>query len=88
MANGATNPLPGFEIIFTLKPRPDAIYFMTDGEFDPTVVEAVASLNQKSRIPIHCVCLGPEAATENMRKIAKASKGTFIVIGAKPGGKP
>jgi len=83
-AGGGTNPLPAFEIVFSMKPRPDAIYFMTDGEFDPSVVEAVAAFNERSRIPIHCIGLGPAAATEHMRKIAKTSRGTFISIGGKP----
>ena len=82
-AQGGTNPLPAFEIVFAVKPRPDAIYFMTDGEFDPSTVEAVAALN-KAKVPVHCICLGPAAGTENMRKIAKMSKGTFIAIGGKP----
>jgi hypothetical protein len=82
--DGGTNPLPGFDIIFNLKPKPDAIYFMTDGEFDPSVVDEVMAMNQKFKIPIHCICLGSRAGEENMKKIAKGTKGTFRFIGGKP----
>jgi hypothetical protein len=81
---GGTNPLPGFEIIFNLKPKPDAIYFMTDGEFDVSVVDEVMAMNQKFHIPIHCICLGSREGEDNMKKLAKGSKGTFRFIGGKP----
>jgi hypothetical protein len=81
---GGTNPLPGFEIIFSLRPRPDAIYFMTDGEFDSSVVDELASMNQKVKIPIHCIDLGSVRGEDNLKKIASGSKGTFRFIGGKP----
>ncbi len=81
---GGTNPKPGFEMIFNLKPRPDAIYFMTDGEFDESMVMEVAELNFRTKIPIHCICLGSDAGADNMRAIAKASRGTFHIIGGQP----
>lgn len=84
---GGTNPMPGLDLIFNMKPRPDAIYFMTDGDFNETVVDEVASLNQKLKIPIHCICLGTQAGQENMKAIAKQSKGKFTVIGGAGGGR-
>jgi hypothetical protein len=81
---GGTNPLPGFEIMFSMRPRPDAIYFMTDGEFDSSVVDEVAAMNQKFKIPIHCIDLGSRAGEDNLKKIANGSKGTFRFIGGKP----
>src|SRR5262245_30500284 len=82
--DGGTNPLPGFEMIFAMRPRPDAIYFMTDGEFDPSVVEEVAALNRNLKIPIHCIDLGSEGGKDNLKKISTASKGSFRFIGGKP----
>jgi hypothetical protein len=81
---GGTNPLPGFEIVFNMRPRPDAIYFMTDGEFDSSVVDQVMELNKQYKVPIHCICLGSRSGEENMKKIAKGSRGTFTFIGGKP----
>jgi hypothetical protein len=81
---GGTNPLPGFEIIFAMRPRPDAIYFMTDGEFDPSTVDEIAALNRELKIPIHCIDLGSVPGQDNLKKISGASKGTFRFIGGKP----
>lgn len=79
-ANGGTNPLPGFKIIFGTRPRPDAIYFMTDGEFDPRVVDEIAVMNRQLRIPIHCICFGSEDGEKLMRQIARQSKGTYTFV--------
>jgi len=79
-ASGGTEPMNGFEIIFSMRPRPDAIYFMTDGEFSEVVVERVVALNKQLRIPIHCICFGQESGGMLMRSIAKESKGTYRFV--------
>lgn len=80
-AQGGTIPFPAFEMIFEeLRPRPDAIYFMTDGEFEEEVVRAIATLNDKARIPIHCICYGSEDGSKNLRLIAKQSRGTYTFV--------
>jgi hypothetical protein len=42
---GGTFPWPAFERVFTLSGRPDAIYFLTDGEFTDCTAADVARLN-------------------------------------------
>lgn len=80
-SRGGTIPLPAFEMVFNeLRPRPDAIYFMTDGEFEEEVVTAVATMNDRAKIPIHCICYGSEDGSKNLRKIAKDSKGTYTFV--------
>ena len=80
-ARGGTIPFPAFEMIYEeLRPRPDAIYFMTDGEFEEEVVRAIATLNDKARIPIHCICYGTEDGSKNLRLIAKQSRGTYTFV--------
>ncbi|MBS0196547.1 MAG: VWA domain-containing protein [Planctomycetes bacterium] len=79
-ANGNTEPLSGFKVLFTMRPRPDAIFFMTDGEFDPAVVKDVADMNAKLRIPIHCICLGSKQGEEQMKTIAEQSRGTYRFV--------
>jgi hypothetical protein len=81
---GGTNPLPGFELIFNLRPRPDAVYFMTDGEFENSMADQIIELANKFKVPVHCICLGSKEGEFNMRRIAKASHGTFTFIGGKP----
>ena len=84
-ASGGTVPLPAFQKIYTLKPRPDAIYFMTDGEFDPLHAEEIASMNKDHKIPIHCIAYMSSASEPVMQKIARDSGGTYTYV---PGGKP
>ncbi|MCH8037089.1 MAG: hypothetical protein IIC53_08185 [Proteobacteria bacterium] len=77
---GGTVPLPGFELVFSRKPRPDAVYFMTDGEFDPEVAMRLRFLNAEHRIPIHCITFGSRGAEAAMRQIAKDSGGTYTHV--------
>ncbi|MGP1311143.1 MAG: vWA domain-containing protein, partial [Phycisphaerales bacterium] len=82
VAGGGTHPSDALEIAFSLKPRPDAIYFMTDGLFDTAVAEQVARLNRQERnlVPIHCIAFGTRDAEALMRQIAQASGGSFTYI--------
>ncbi len=80
-AFGGTEPWPAFELAFQMKPAPDAIYFMTDGEFDPTVALRIQAINVGSRkIPIHCITLVEKTGEEVMRKIATDSGGTYAHV--------
>lgn len=77
---GGTEPLPAFREVFELRPRPDAIYFMTDGEFSEEVVEAVALLNRNTKIPVHCICFVSRESETQMKKIATQSGGSFTFV--------
>lgn len=90
-ANGSTNPLGAFEWVLRMKPMPDAVYFMTDGEFADEVVGAVKSMNRRPTVPVHCIMFGQigNAATratveERMREIARESGGLFKHVGSGP----
>ncbi len=76
---GLTNPLPAFQIAFTkVHPRPDAIFFMTDGLFAPAVAEMIPALNSARRVvPIHSISFVDRSAEPWLRKIADDSKGTY-----------
>lgn len=80
-ASGGTEPWPGFEKVFSIKPAPDAIYFMTDGVFDPTVADLIVMRNKGSRkVPIHCITFEDKSAEELMRRIAAESGGTYTHV--------
>lgn len=80
-ARGGTEPAGAFVAAFGLRPRPDAIYFMTDGLFDAAVAERVAALNKTGRkVPIHCIAFGERGSESLMRKIAEMSGGTYTFI--------
>ena len=76
---GDTEPLPAFEAAFTrLRPRPDAIFFMTDGLFRPDVADAIPTLNAGPKpVPIHSISLMDRGAEALLRKIAADSGGTY-----------
>ncbi len=85
-AQGGTNPGPAFEIVLNMKPLPDAIYFMTDGQFGVEVAEQIReTMKRGRRIPIHCIAFVDASAEPLMKKIAKESGGTYTFV---PGVKP
>lgn len=80
-AEGGTEPWGAMEMVLTMRPAPDAIYFMTDGQFDPEVADKIAVRNRGARkVPIHCIAFGDEAAEELLRRIASQSGGTYTHV--------
>lgn len=83
---GGTNPVPAFDIIRTLRPMPDAIYLMTDGEFLPEVEEAVlVAVTQMVRgsdgpMPIHALTFVSRGAEPLMRRIARMTRGSYTHV--------
>jgi hypothetical protein len=78
---GGTNPEPAFLAAMALRPRPDAIYFMTDGLFDSAVVNTIARLQSAGRrVPVHCIAFGDRSAEALMRRIAAESGGSFTFV--------
>lgn len=87
-ANGGTNPLPALAAVFAMKPRPDAIYLMTDGQFaggtEEQIIAQIARMNNAGdrRTPIHCISFIERSSEEIMRRIARQSGGTYTHIPA------
>lgn len=79
MPQGGTQPIDAFRAAFKLRPKPDAIYFMTDGEFDAGVAEEVAKLNTQ-RVPIHCIAFTTRDSELLLKRIATQSKGTYTYV--------
>jgi len=84
---GGTQPEPAFEMIFGLKPEPDAVYFMTDGKIPTGAPTRVRSMNRRELVPIHCILFGElanerdaRAASNMMSNIARNSGGKFTHI--------
>ncbi|MFO0863755.1 MAG: vWA domain-containing protein [Gemmataceae bacterium] len=85
-----TDPRPAFDIAFQLEPKPDAIFFMTDGFLhgkNPDPVTHVRRLNMSEpKVPIHTLMFdkankvgkkSPAEAAAQLRRIATESGGTF-----------
>ncbi len=79
-ANGATRPASGFALVAQLEPLPDAIYFMTDGEFSEEEVEVILGTFGRRNIPIHCITFRSREGEAVMRRIAVATRGTYTHI--------
>jgi hypothetical protein len=78
-ADGDTNPMPAFAQAFKLQPLPDAIFFMTDGEFDTAAIQHIRRLNNDAaqRVPIHTITFIDRGAEAMMKTIAADSGGTY-----------
>jgi hypothetical protein len=78
-ATSGTNPLPA--LLYALSLRPDAIYFLSDGQFDPAAIHVLRSRNKSSKrigqrqIPIHTVAFVDYLTIGIMRTIARDSGG-------------
>lgn len=84
---GGTEPLPGFGLVLgRIKPRPDAVYFMTDGVFDPEDAERIISLCRTgAKVPVHGISFVSREGEGVVRKIARDTGGTYThVPGANP----
>jgi hypothetical protein len=77
--SGGTQPLPAFQIALSqIHPRPDAIFFMTDGLFPANVADMIPKMNSARRIvPIHSISFVDKSSESLLRRIADDSKGTY-----------
>lgn len=83
----STNPVQAIRTVFTqLRPRPDAVYLMTDGVFDNNleVLKLLEKLNSSAvKVPVHTIGFGADADLPTLRRIAGESGGTFKSVGAR-----
>lgn len=77
---GGTFPLEA--LLRALAMEPDAIYFLSDGRFDPAVIDALRIENPSSsaQVPIHTVGFVNKETIELMQQIAKQSGGKFRFV--------
>lgn len=86
-ASGGTEPIPAFRHVFSMQPRPDAVYFMTDADFGrggTDILQAVVSLNERGRdrTPVHCITFIERGSEEVMRRIARLTGGSYKHVGS------
>ncbi len=83
-ANGGTNPLPA--LLYAISMRPDSIYFLSDGQFDPNTIQEIRLRNRPNnrlktrQIPIHTIAFYDRFAAGLMRTIARNSGGEFKFV--------
>ncbi len=85
-AQGGTQPLSAFKMVFELDPQPEVIYFLTDGEIPPGTAGMVRQFNEKGRkAVIHTIAFGDPTSQDQLKDIASASGGIYrFVSGRRP----
>lgn len=81
---GGTNPLPA--LLLAISMRPDAIYFLSDGQFDPGTIQVLRTQNRQNlrkdirMIPIHTIAFLDRIAEGMMKMIARNSGGEYRYV--------
>ncbi len=83
-AYGGTEPLPGFSIAMgRMRPRPDVVYFLTDGVFAPDDADRIVTLCRNGgNVPVHAMTFVERDGEMLLRKIAKDTDGTYTHVPA------
>lgn len=84
-ARGSTNPLPGIEAAFSMKP--DLILMLTDGEFDnlvsyDDVIRRFGALNKGRKVRVSTYMFGTDdlKGQEALRSVASQNNGRMLVV--------
>ena len=80
---------PAIDMALRMKPKPDVIFFMTDGSCGGNVVEIAERIGEKARkagVQINTVAMMQPQTKDAMLKMAEVSGGSFTLI--KEDGKP
>ncbi len=80
VAAGRTDPRPAFRRAFALKPRPNLIYFLTDGSFEPDVVDDLKKWNADHKTAINTIAFLERPAEELLKRISRENGGTYTFI--------
>lgn len=76
-AIGGTHPATAFKLLRRLGTAPDAVFFMTDGDFDEANRLEVLRIQRELGVPIHAVTLDSRTGESAMQEIARVSGGTY-----------
>ncbi len=76
-ASGQTDP--AMALLLALKLNPDTIYFLTDGDFRPTIVRELAVSNRRG-VTIHTIGFTQDRGESLLRTIAKQNQGTYTYV--------
>ncbi len=78
-AAGSTDPTKAIQ--FALRLKPDAIWLLSDGEFEnDSVVDQIRATNQISRIPIHTIAFADNSGEDSLRLIARQNRGNYRFV--------
>ena len=79
---GGTQPVDAIRSALLLQPPPDAIFLLTDGEFEvePALQVLQSMKEQGVRCPVHTVALGSQAGTDTLRELSRVTGGRTRVV--------
>jgi hypothetical protein len=80
---GGTRPVPAFRQVFSLRDRPDVIFFLTDGEIprsDETLATVTLLNSRGRRVVINTIAFGDPASQQLLREIARTSGGVYRFV--------
>ncbi len=80
VAAGRTDPRPAFRRAFALNPRPHLIYFLTDGAFEPDVVDDLRKYNADHKTVINTIAFLERPSEVLLKKIAQENGGTYTFV--------
>ncbi|MBL9141447.1 MAG: VWA domain-containing protein [Phycisphaerae bacterium] len=77
---GGTDPTQAMELALQ-EPRPDAIFLMTDGQFQPEpVFEVINRKNADRKVSISTICFHSRDAEEPLKRIAAENRGDYTYV--------
>ena len=80
-AAGGTQPLPAFQAVLAMDPRPDVIFFLTDGEIPAGTDENVAALNARGEpVVINTIAFGNPSSQDQLKRMANRSGGAYRFV--------
>jgi len=75
---GDTDPWPALEAALDMKA--DAIFFLTDGNFDPAVVERIQPAESSRSTPIHTIGFMDRSGEKLLKEIARRTGGGYRFV--------
>lgn len=75
---GNTDPIPAMRRAFEL--GPDLIYFLTDGEFDPRLIEELRKRNPQKKVRIFTIAYVSQMGGTLLEQIARENNGEYRFV--------
>lgn len=75
---GGTDPKLALDRAFEL--RPQLIYLLTDGQFDPSVVDHIRALNKRGKTTVNTICFGNRQGEDILKSIASQNSGQYQFV--------
>jgi hypothetical protein len=71
---------PALALLLALRLNPDTIYFLTDGDFRPTIVKELAISNRLGKVKIHTIGFSQDRGEKLLQTIARQNGGTYTYV--------